>query len=185
MGFASALALLLALSACGSQSPSTPEARLAAYLATHEVTKLDRESFHQIIVEPFRDLYDDYAAQPIPERPISGPVTVRRHFANDPSLTPAQGRLRWMLPVMYPSYAAAGTVFVEIHGEWRSLAGLDEVMLARVRTLDATCADRLSLAGPVGNCTNAGWVIADAALRHDTARFARACQLAASACTGR
>lgn len=184
MGPARSLVLLAAFAACSSHVATAPEQRLAAYLAYNAPPKLDRDSFHEIVVEPFRALYDDYAARPdIPVVP--GPVQVKRHFANDTTLTRSQARLRWTLPVMFPSYAAKGSVFIEVHGEWRTLSGLDEALLARVQSLDPTCADRLALAGPPGPCTDAGWVIADSALRNETARFARACQLAATACAQR
>lgn len=185
MGTASSLAIALALVGCAKPAKPTPEQRLATYL--HNLgahggapQKLDRATFDQIVVDPFRSLYDDYARQPVPA--LTGPIAVRRHFAGDLELTPAQVRLRWTLPVMYPAYVAQGAVFVEAHGEWRTLAGLDEAMLARIRALDATCAARLATAGPPGPCTDAGWAIADAGLRRDTARFTRACQLAATAC---
>jgi hypothetical protein len=191
MGTARALALVV-LAACSSPShhESTPEDRLASYL-THagsaEVAtwKLGREDFHQIVVDPFRQLYDDYAAQFDAHPPVLGPVEVRRHFASDPAMTSSQVRLRWTLPAMYPAYTALGTVFVDDHGHWRSLAGLDEAMLARIRALDPACADRLLLVGPPGTCTDVGWAVADAGLRGDQARFAHVCQLAATACVKR
>lgn len=183
MGTARSLALLVALAGCGRPVPASPEDRLAAALAADDILKLDRNTFHQIVVEPFRSLYDGYAREMY--MPPRTPYDIRRHFANDTTLSPAQVRLRWTLPVLYPSYVAGDSVFVEVNGAWRTLSGLDEALLARVRTLDAACADRLALAGPPGGCTDAGWVIADAALRADTSRFARACQLATAACSQR
>ena len=186
MGTASSVtALAVALAACSHPAAPTPEQRLATYLndlAKHgsAVQKLDRATFDQIVVDPFRSLYDDYAREPLPV--LTGPIEVRKHFAGDPALSPSQTRLRWALPVMYPAYVAQGAVFVEVKGEWRTITGLDEAMLARIRTLDATCAARLATAGPRGTCTDAAWAIADAGLRGDSARFTRACQLAASSC---
>ena len=176
------------LAACGSpRHESSPENRLAAYL-THAGSadiatwKLGPDAFHQIIVDPFRGLYAEYAAQFDAHPPVLGPVDVRKHYASDPALSSSQVRLRWTVPAMYPAYTALGTVFVDDHGHWRSLAGLDEALLARIRALDAACADRLLLVGPPGECTDVGWVIADAGLRGDQPRFAHACQLAATAC---
>ena len=183
MGPSRSLVLLLAFAACSGPKAQDPEERLAAALSADRILKLDRASFDQIVVEPFRSLYADYVREMY--TPPREPLAIRRHFANDTTLTRAQVRLRWALPVMYPSYVAGDSVFVEVHGEWRTLSGLDEALLARVRALDPICADRLALAGPPGPCTDAGWVIADAALRMDTARFTRACQLAGTACIQR
>jgi hypothetical protein len=190
MGTARALALI-GLAACsGSHPAQSPEDRLASYL-THagsaEIAtwKLGRDDFRQIVVEPFRGLYDDYAAQFDAHPPVLGPIEVRKHFASDPALSSSQVRLRWTLPAMYPAYTALGTVFVDDHGHWRALAGLDEALLARIRALDPACADRLLLVGPPGACTDVGWVVADAGLRGDQPRFAHACLLAATACAKR
>jgi hypothetical protein len=181
MGPARALALLVAVAGCPSHATSTPEQRLAKFLEQGGTAhKLDRATFDSIVVEPFRSLYDDYAKQPLPM--LSGPIVVRKQFAGDPALSPSQVRLRWALPVMYPAYVAQGAVFVEVRGDWKTLTGLDEAMLVRVRALDATCAARLDLTGPPGTCTDAGWAIADAALRGGGDRFVRACKLAAPHC---
>ncbi|HSD87367.1 MAG TPA: hypothetical protein VLB44_07625 [Kofleriaceae bacterium] len=186
-----ALAIVIVVAACSRPAPRPDDEDLARYLrrvATldgtsrrEEVAKwrLAHRSFDRLVVVPFRDAYDGYDAhfaEHVAELATSIPATpaVRRHFAGDPRLSPSQGRLRWALPVMYPSYVADGidTVFVRVEDHWYVLAGLDDAVLDRARTLDPACTARL--AGPVTDFT---WMIADAALRGDRERFARACQL--------
>lgn len=141
---------------------------------------LERGEFDQIIVEPFRQLWPDYVAN---YRPSDVPVAPRPHFAGDKRLTPVQARLRWMVPVMYPSFVDAQNVFVKTSTGWHSLAGLDDAMLARLRSLDATCAGYVERVTPTGSCIEVAWQVADAGLRGQTDRFTRACQLARSHCT--
>lgn len=189
-----AFAVLAVVAGCGRTAPAPTETeQLASYLhriaslepaaRTKEIEswKLDRARFDRIVVVPFRAAYDGYSshfAQHVGELATTIPAqpTVRRHFAGDPALSPSQGRLRWVLPVMYPSLVATGvdTVFVHVDGNWYALAGLDDAVLDRARALDSACGQRL--AGPV---TDIGWEIADAALRDDRDRFAHACKLAA------
>lgn len=143
------------------------------------VTPLDRSEFDQIIVEPFRSLWPEYEAR---YHPTDVPKSPRSHFAGDPKLTPSQARLRWALPVMYPSYVDDHDVFVKTSSGWHSLDGLDEAMLDRLRALDADCAKRVEAVTPVGRCIEVAWQVADAGLRGDTVRFKHACQLAATQC---
>jgi hypothetical protein len=203
-------ALVVAAAACRrgapAPEPGTPE-DLAAYLRMvagadeparrHEVASwlLDEPTWGRIVVEPFRGLWADYAAgyevasAPLVERmAATGAITARRHFAGDPALTRSQARLRWTVPVLYPSAVAelAGspidTVFVFDGTHWRALAGLDELVLARVRALDPACGARLSRAGPTGHCTEVAWAVVDAAIRAQSDRFGHACALAATLC---
>jgi len=211
-----ALAAVMAF-ACG-RAPAPPEPGspedLAVYLRTvagaDEATRqrevatwiLDEATWRRVIVEPYRELYDRYvhgfdaAAAPLVARlaPL-GDVTARRHFAGDPRITRAQGRLRWTVPPLYPSAVAeldaehAGfggkpidTVFVWDGAHWRALVGLDEIVLARAKELDPACGARLALAGALGRCSEVGAAIADAAVRGDTARFGHLCGLAATLC---
>ncbi|HSN25425.1 MAG TPA: hypothetical protein VLT45_04045 [Kofleriaceae bacterium] len=202
-----ALAFLIACNAPAPQSPpGSPEA-LAAYLRTvagadeatrqHAVTGwiLDEHAFDRIVVPPFTQLWKDYAAHFDAEMPAlvtrlaaRGAITTRRHYAGDPRLTNAQVRVRWALPVQYPSVVAEldgapiDTVFVWDGSGWRVLAGVDDLVVQRVRTLDPHCADQLLKSGPPGQCTDVGWFVATSALKGDQAGFARACQLAANVC---
>ena len=201
--------LLVFVAACHATpppAPGTPE-DLAVYLRTvvgaDEATRtrevatwiIDDEMWNSTIVQPWRDLRADYvhgfdAAVPAMVARLAPPVevTARRHFAGDPRLTRAQGRLRWTVPVQFPSAVAelAGvpldTVFIYGKGHWRALIGVDELVLARIRALDPACADALGHAGPAGRCTEIGWLVADSALRAQHERFAHACQLASSLC---
>ena len=185
------LAVVLLVAACHRTPPRSDSEDLAAYLhdiaaldptaRAHEISSwlLDRASFDRLIVVPFRAAYDGYVAHfadHIAQLGASiGPSpSVRRHFAGDKALSPSQARLRWTVPVMYPSYVVDGidTVFVRIDGHWRVLAGLDDAVLDRARALDPSCAARLA-----GAVTDLTWMIADAALRADPQQFARACQL--------
>ncbi len=202
-----ALAFLIACHAPQPQpAAGSPEA-LAVYLRTvagadqaarqHAVTGwiLDEHAFARIVVPPFTSLWKDYAAHFDAEVPAlvtrlaaRGTITTRRHFAGDPRLTNAQVRVRWALPVQYPSVVAEldgapiDAVFVWDGSGWRVLAGLDDLVLQRVRALDAHCADLLRKSGPPGQCTDVGWLVATSALKADQAGFARACQLAAHVC---
>ena len=204
------VALVAVLVACHEvpplPAPGTPE-DLAQYLrgvvgADEAVRRrevgawiVDEATWNNDIVEPYRALHAEYVrtfdanADAIVAR-LAAPaeVTARRHFAGDPRLTRAQARARWALPVQFPSAVAelAGApldvVFLHDGGHWRALLGLDALLLAHARALDPACADRLALAGPSGRCTEVGWLVADAALRADRARFAHACQLATTLC---
>lgn len=203
-----ARAMVLLAIACRSQAPApgTPD-DLAAYLAnvagadeasrTREVASwiLDERTWNRTIVDPWRTLYLDYtrafdAARPalVARLAAGGHVAARRHYAGDPQLTRSEARLRWALPVQYPSVVAdlAGApidaVFVYDGARWRALAGLDEVVLAHVRALDPACGDLLTRAGPRSRCTEVGWAVADAALRGDHTAFAHVCGLAGPLC---
>jgi hypothetical protein len=199
------IAFALALVACRADAPSPipdpadlvhelegiraaedREARIARMV-------LPSDGWGRIVVEPYRALYAEYSAAFEPaalagQLAHPGPITARRHYAGDPRLTSSQGRLRWALPVQYPSLVAEidghpiDTVFVYDGSGWRVLESLDGILLAHARKLDGPCADRLALAGPAGHCTEVGWAIAEAALRDDRAAFTRACQLAATLC---
>jgi hypothetical protein len=140
---------------------------------------LERSEFDQIIVEPFRSLWPEYVAR---YRPTNVPKSPRQHFAGDARLTPSQARLRWMLPVMFPSYVDDRDVFVKTASGWHSLAGLDEAMLDRLRAVDPECEKRVEAVTPTGACIEVAWQVADAGLRGDTERFKHACQLAATQC---
>jgi hypothetical protein len=202
--------LLLALVAC-REPPARPKAgtpeELAAYLKTvagaDEVTRkrevaswiVDETTWSRDVVEPYRALYGEYVAgfdRHVPAlvaqlAPL-GEVTARRHFAGDRRLTPAEARMRWAVPVQFPSMVAElggapiDTVFVHDGARWRALVGLDPILLAHVAALDPECAKRIALAGPPGRCSEIGWLVADSALRLQRERFAHACQLATTLC---
>ena len=202
-----ALAFLIACNAAPPAPPAGSPEALAAYLrgvaGTDPQTRqravtgwiLDEPAFDRIIVTPYQQLWKDYAAQFDAKLPAlvtrlaaHGTITTRRHYAGDPRLTNAQVRMRWALPVQYPSVVAEldgapiDTVFVWDGSGWRVLVGLDDLLIQRVRALDAHCADLLLKSGPPNNCTEVGWFVADSALKQDQASFARACKLAANVC---
>jgi hypothetical protein len=184
----------------------TPD-ELAAYLRTvagaDEATRrrevaswiVDETTWSRDILEPYSALHGEYVTGFDAQVPALvarlaplGPITARRHFAGDQRLTRAQARTRWPLPVQFPSAVAEldGTpidaVFLFDGARWRALLGLDQIMLAHVAALDPACARRVALAGPTGRCTEVAWLVADAALRAQPARFAHACQLATTLC---
>lgn len=188
-------------------APTANPDELAAYLSTiagaDEATRtrevsswiVDDATWSRDLVEPYRALHADYVKQFDAQIPAMvarlaapGRVTARRHFAGDKRLTPAQVRLRWTVPVQFPSAVAEldgkpiETVFLFDGGHWRALLGLDELVMKRVRALDPACADKLAFAGPPGRCTEVGWLVADAALRAQPERFAHACRLATTLC---
>jgi len=200
--------IVLCLVACHSAAPApgTPE-DLAAYLGkvagaddatrAHELAGwiLDEATWRATVVPTYAPLYADYArgfdaalAPLAAQLARGGVVTARRHYAGDPRLTRSQGRLRWAVPVQYPSAVAelAGapidTVFVYDGSRWRVLAGTDEIVLARVRALDAACANLVARAGPANDCTAVAWQVVDSALRADHTGFTHACGLAANLC---
>lgn len=206
-----AACLVVAAIGCSHAAPPGPALGtpddLAAYLRTlagtddatrrHAVAGwvLDEASWRRTVIDPYTPLWGAYirafdAASPALVARLASPgeITARRHFAGDPRLTPAQARLRWALPVEYPSAVAElggapiDTVFVYDGTRWRALAGLDEVVLERVRLRDPACAALVAQAGPPGRCTEVGWLVADAALRTDQQRFVHACRLAATLC---
>jgi hypothetical protein len=118
------------------------------------------------VVEPFRSHWDEYTAQLDAKvaaltraLATASDLTPRRHFADDPRLTRAQVRLRWVVPPLYPSMVAGSyeAVFVRVDDRWYVIDGLDEVMLSHARALDPACAARLAQAGPPGSCTDVGW----------------------------
>ena len=212
--------VLVAIAACRAPAPApgTPE-DLAAYLrgvaSGDEATRrraitgwiVDEAAWRRIVVPPYAALWPDYArgfdarVAALVVRLGPGAITTRRHYAGDPRLTSAQARVRWALPVEYPSAVAEldgapiDAVFVHDGAHWRVLAGLDALLLDRVRALDPACAVLLARAGPIGHCTEVGWLVADAALRPemergglaptrgiDRERFAHACKLATTLC---
>lgn len=198
-------ALVVALAAC--QGATTDDPDLATYLSrvarlddaarVREVAawKLTRAEYEQLVVTPYQSLwgpyahhFDELAPSLVARLARPGAFIARKHVANDRVLTPSQGRLRWTLPLQYPSLVAAqggepiDTVFVRLGGHWRSLSGIDEELLARARALDPTCGERLASAGRPSQCTEVAWMIADAALRGQPDRFAHACKLASTTC---
>jgi len=217
-----ALAALAALAAC-RRAPAPPPGTaedLAAYLAglaagdpeaaARELARwpLDRALWQRTVVGPYRAVWDQLA----PEGRLRalrgelrrGAVTARRHYAGDPRLTPGQFWQRWALPPLYPSFVVEidgrplDTVFLHDGVRWRALAGLDELIAARVRTLDPGCAALLDGVIASAACASACWAVADAALRigarggpspgeqpgeHDRRDpFARSCRIAANLC---
>ena len=207
-------AAALALAACG-RDPAPPPPRapptageLAAYLGdlaardpaevAAELARwpLDRALWRRTLVEPYRAQFEacrpDDRLRVLRDGLRRGAVTARRHYAGDPRLTPGQAWLRWALPPLYPSFVAEldgrplDTVFLHDGEHWRALVGLDDLIAARVRTLDAACAEHLAGVVAAAGCADASWAVADAALRTDpaggTERFARACRIAASLC---
>jgi hypothetical protein len=184
------LAVLAALAACDrAPAPRLATADdLAAYIsdlaasdpdaAARELARwpLDRALWQRTLVEPYRALWDELA----PEGRLRalrgelrrGAVTARRHYADDPRLTPGQLWQRWALPTLYPSFVVEidgrplDAVFLHDGVRWRALAGLDELILARVRALDPGCATHLAGVVASADCASASWAVAEAALRN-------------------
>jgi hypothetical protein len=202
--------VLIALVACHEPPAATTlgtPADLAAYLRTvagaetatrtREVTGwiVDETTWSRDIVEPFRSLYGEYVAAYATQVPgmvarlaSLGPITARRHYAGDPRALPAQVRVRWTVPLQFPSAVAElggqpiDAVFIHDGTRWHALLGLDQLVVQHVAALDPACARKLQLAGPPGRCTEVAWLVADSALRAQPERFAHACQLASTLC---
>jgi hypothetical protein len=152
--------------------------------------QFDVDGWRRTIVDPYRGVFDDYAKQ-FDARALagfSGAIEARPHFADDPKLTPGQARARWALPVAFPSQVAmAGglaidAVFVRDGDRWRAITGIDHVIRSRIEARDRACSATIDRPQPSKRCRDVAWVVADAALRTDNTRFARACALAATAC---
>jgi hypothetical protein len=210
MGTVPFFGLVLLLAACGHDgaAPATPpalKARLAAMAGCapgaceREVAswKLDRAAWDRLVVDPYRGEapYAGYArafdaAVPVLAAQLraGGVVTTRLHYAGDPRNTPGQARARWAVPVQYPSQVAmvAGVpldaVFdVARDGTLHAIVGVDTLLHAAAAALDPACADLLDRARD-GTCFQSCWVIAEAALRGERERFARACARAEGLC---
>ena len=156
--------------------------------------RVPQETWNRTIVAPWKSLYGEYIAgyattsHAMQDALASlDPVAARRHYAGDRALTIGEARLRWALPVQYPSMVATiggrelDAVFV-YDGQWRALLGLDALVMAHVRALDASCAANLDRIEPLGHCNEIGFVVAAAALRGGGPELTRACHMAASMC---
>jgi hypothetical protein len=200
--------LLVAVAACQRVEPGTQDLgkRLAALAGCapraceREVTswKLDRAGWDRLVVEPYRgewsyvryaNAFDEAVPALAAQLRAGGGVTVRPHFAGDPLNTLGQARARWAVPVQHPSKVAlvGGKPFdvvfdIDREGHVRALAGVDRIINLRAGSIDPVCADYLASAR-TGKCLEIGWVIAEAALRDERERFARACAQAAGLCT--
>lgn len=203
--------LFVLLVACQREAPRASPPSLAARLSSlagcelrtceREVSswKLDRAGWDRLVVEPYQGAgpYAGYArafdeAVPVLARQLAagGDVTVRPHFAGDAKNTPAQARARWAVPVQYPSQCVElggqplDVVFdVARNGSVRAIVGVDAILHQHAAALDPACAAVLDGAW-TGTCFEAAWVIAEAALRGERDRFARACALATGLCRG-
>ncbi len=201
------IALIVVIAACRESPP--PHATLPEYLATLASAdaatradavaswRLDRATWERTVVPIYAGLHAEYARAFDAVAPAlvaqlarPGKVTTRPHFAGDPMLTLGQARTRWALPVQYPSEvaeidgSALDTVFLDDGERWRAITGLDGVLRARAAAFDPACAAHLDvLPSPTSKqCSDIGWVIADAALHSERARFDHACSLAATLC---
>ncbi len=204
------IALFVLIAACRESPPQT--ATLAGYLGSLTIAdeearadavaswQLDRATWERTVVPTYAGLYDEYArafavaAPALVAQLAHGKrrvmIMTRPHFAGDPRLTLGQARARWALPVLYPSEVAdldsitLDAVFVRDGNRWRAITGIDSVLRAKVAALDPACAAHLDvLPSPTTKlCSDVGWVIANAALRSERARFDHACSLASNLC---
>lgn len=192
--------------ACQRERAAPAATDLAAYLAslagadlaTREAAvnswRLDEAAWQHVTTDPYRAAYADYARQFAIAAPAlvaqlgqRGAVTTRAHFADDPKLTRGQARARWAQPVQAPSEIAelAGApidaVFVSEGGRWGVIVGVDAIIAARTAALAPGCAEILDHLAP-GPCLDAAWGVAEAALRGDRSRLARACAQVSGLC---
>jgi hypothetical protein len=155
--------------------------------------RLDEAAWKRIVVEPYRGLHAEYAREfdrvaPQLAAGVGRAVAHREHFAGDPELTQDQAVARWALPPLFPSRVAAevDAVFLRDNEHWRAIVGLGRIVRTRVAAVDAGCAALFAIAHPhrelTKACRDATWPIADAVLRSDRERAARACKLAANVC---
>lgn len=162
--------------------------------------QLDAQTFGEVIAAPYDRLHSAYAvrfsdavpafAAELRHLAAAAPaaLTVRRHYADSPSLSLSQRRLRWALPVQAESWvvsrgdATLDAVWLTRRGRWFLLLGLDEAARAALAAAAPDCAAHAAKAGGSGACSDAVWVAQDAALRDDAERLTRACQRAAHFC---
>ena len=200
-----ALVALLVAVACQREAPAPP-ATLAAYLmplagadeATRRAAvtswKIDEAAWQHLTTDPYRTAYADYARQFAIAAPAlvarfehAGAITTRPHFAGDPRLTTGQARARWAQPVQAPSEVAdldgapIDAVFVRDGDRWRAIVGVDAIIREHAAAMAPDCAALFDALTP-GRCADAAWVVAEAALRADRPRFARACAQATNLC---
>lgn len=152
--------------------------------------KLTAPAWQRIVVEPYRQYYAAYAQAFDADVPVTvaprAAIAVRRHYADDPTLTVGQAFTRWALPVLAESYVAIAdgapidAVFVRDDNRWYAIAGLDRVIRDRVAHYDPTCAARMIGSAPL--CRQVAWSIADGALRGLAAEVAHGCGLAVTHC---
>jgi hypothetical protein len=192
--------------------------------------RLPEDAWGALVTDAYRAHWRDYAAAFDAAAPAladrlrsvaaAGAVRAQWQYADDPALTNAQIRVRWILPVGRPGVVAwvtrggAGArdarasmvrggagparnetrapdarastderldvVFVWDGAAWRALAGADDMIVAAVRAQRPGCLPALVAAGPAGRCTSIAWMIADAAMRAQPERLARACAIAAA-----
>ena len=209
VGRASHAVALALLVACRSDPSPAPE--LATYLndltGRDEVTRsaavdgwlLSIDEWDRVVVEPYRKVYEDYRHEHgkardalVAQLAHEHSIVTRAHFAGDTAATHAQTVTRWALPTLAATRIAelAGSpatpidvVFVEVRGKWKAIVGLGAIVRRRIESLDRACAvviDQIQPAG--GQCIEAAWAVADAALREDRPRFAHACGLATNLC---
>lgn len=199
-----ALLALVVLCAChrDAPAPSKLDAYLASLAGADEATrtaavtswKIDETTWQRVTTDPYRAAYADYARQFALATPAlvarldhAGTVRARPHFAGDPRLTQGQARARWAQPVQAPSEVAEldgapiDAVFVRDGDAWRAIVGIDVIVHDRVAAMDPTCAAVFVALTP-GPCADSAWVVAEAALRTDRSRFARACAQATHLC---
>jgi hypothetical protein len=200
------------LAACGRTEPSVaPESpELATYL--HDLTgqdeaarrtavegwQLSPDEWDVTVTEPYREVYKEYRHELAKARDTlvtqlerKHPIVTRAHFAGDTAATHSQTITRWAMPTLAPARLAelAGrpataidVVFVDVRGKWKAIVGIGPIVRRRIEALDRTCAANLDRITPAGQCIEAAWAVADAALREDRARFTHACSLATSLC---
>lgn len=198
--------LALCVAACQREAPPPTRKTLAAYLGAlagadeairREAIaswKIDEAAWQRLTTDPYRAAYADYALQFATAAPAlvarlakPGAIATRAHFADDPELTRGQARARWAQPVQAPSEVATldgapiDAVFVNDAGRWRAIVGIDAIIHDRTAALAAGCAD-VFVDLPPGPCRDAAWAVAEAALRADRGRLARACAQAMSLC---
>lgn len=199
------LALVLAmLAACGNK-PAADDS-LATYLATVAAGdqaartaavaswRLSPDGWAAVTTDPYRgeyeyyrDFFEAHAAALVTQLGTGGPIATRVHLAGDPQLTMGQARARWAQPVQAPSEIATiggaplDVVFVRADGGWRAIAGIDMLIIERVSAHEVACAN-VMLNARTGQCVNAAWVVAEAALRKDVRRLQHACAQLASLC---
>lgn len=198
-----ALAVAAVAAACGERAAAPPAPRpgpdgLRAFLAAARrdpaaaaaAWAVPEASWPALVTEAYRGHRDAYLARLAARADALRAAlaawddgAIYPQYVDDPRLTPAQVRGRWMLGRTGTVAAGIPAVFVFEAGSWRAVVDLDPVVLAGLDTEPGCAAAYLAMEPKP--CREWAWVIAEGVLRGDATRRARACAQARAIGCGR
>ena len=152
------------------------------------------QAWLRVTTAPFQHLHAAYADEFERAAPIladelqtfcGAPLrSSRQHYADDAQASLVQNRLRWIVPVGFPSRVVPGLshVFVWDQDRWYSLAGADAAMREPLRALDQACWRRSTSAGLASTCSDASWAAVAHAIQGETEAALRGCRMMQAHC---